>query len=94
MLVVGDFNFGNICWAGDGLAFEASSNDIHKDNAFIDMLNDAFLHQSVTEPTFQTVPGDLCGILDLIISENDDRVAELVHLPPLGALKKGHLVLS
>ena len=77
MLVVGDFNFGNITWSGDGHVLEASSSDSLMDELvriFIDVLNDAYLFQAVNEPTFQTAPEQFSGILDLVITESVEPI--------------------
>jgi hypothetical protein len=60
---------------------------------FIDCMNDCFMHQNVLLPTFQVSFGSESNLLDLILSENGNRINCLEHLPPLGGISHGHHVL-
>jgi len=63
LVIVGDFNFGNINWKG----WTASGNDKNSDELFLDILRKNGLMQHVDEPTGQT-GDDEPSILDLVIS--------------------------
>ena len=77
LLIAGDFNFPDINWTHEGgiinsLRF-SSANDI------LNTINDNFLIQCVSEPTF----GD--NILDLVITEAPERVFSLCVGPPISS---------
>jgi hypothetical protein len=59
----------------------------------MDCMNDCFMHQNVLLPTFQVSFESERNLLDLILSENGNRINCLEHLPPLGGISHGHHVL-
>lgn len=91
ILVVGDFNLGDIEWrGGHGSALNAHSYE----GRFLETLDDCFLCQCVNRPTFYHGVNDSSGsILDLIITDSDSRVLDIVHEEPLGNITTAHSVL-
>ncbi|CAF0984934.1 unnamed protein product [Brachionus calyciflorus] len=65
-----------------------------KDISIIDKYNDCFYNQHVFEPTFQNANGVPKNILDLIITDSNNRIFSIKHGPPLGATNKGNHTLS
>ena len=93
LLICGDFNLPAITWSYDGAINLNESDDI-SNSFFDDNLNDAFLTQFFTKPTFQIDEYTANNTLDLIISESADRIDDINHYPPLTSLKKAHHVLK
>ena len=91
LLVCGDFNLPGIAWSFDGASLNQPD---HISTLFVNNLADSFLTQFVTEQTFQLDENTCNNILDLVISESDDRIDEIIHLPPVTSLKKSHHVLK
>lgn len=92
ILICGDFNFSNIKWFNDGSCKLVNESDMTASN-FLDCMKDCFIHQNVLLPTFQVCLGSESNLLDLILSENGNRINCLEHLPPLGGISHGHHVL-
>lgn len=90
VLVGGDFNFPKIEWFY-GAASVPRGCKLEDD--FVRSMNDNFFYQSVLSPTFVYTNGELGNILDLVISENLDRISEVCFDSPLGRCKQGHLQL-
>ena len=65
LLICGDFNF-RIQWMSDG-SHELFNNSGPVEEQFIETLNDSFLSQCLTHPTFQLEEGVLGNTLDLIV---------------------------
>lgn len=57
-------------------------------------IDDLFLHQCVIEPTFQSAKGDQKNILDLILTDNANKVYGIHHHPQLGPTEQGHHILT
>jgi hypothetical protein len=53
-------------------------------------MNDCFIYQNVLLPTFQVSFGSVSNLLDLVLSESNNRIDCLKHLPPLGGFEHGH----
>ena len=51
---------------------------------FIECLNDTFLYQNIVNPTFQVKLGSDSNVLDLIISECENRIFLVKHFLLLG----------
>ncbi|CAF0947105.1 unnamed protein product, partial [Brachionus calyciflorus] len=92
LILCGDFNCPNINWHS-GVFGSCEINENSFENSFLDCLDDCFYYQNVFEPTFQTHIDHPKSILDLIITENSERVYNINHGPPLGNKNKGHLTL-
>ena len=92
ILIGGDFNYASIKWY-DGFHEIFSDND-EQAKDFNACLNECYLHQNVINPTFQIKFGVESNVLDLIITENDNRVISINHHPPLGGIEHGHHVIS
>ena len=72
LLLCGDFNYATIKW-------RESINLLHNEldtqaKEFIDFLNDTFLYQNIVNPTFQVKLGSDSNVLDLIITECENRI--------------------
>ena len=83
-LLVGDFNFGSICWE-DGIKTSATGS------TFVYTLHDTYLTQHVAEPT-RGRNGQEPMISDLIISYYPNIVSDISHESPLG--KDDHACLT
>ena len=78
-VVVGDFNFPGINWIeGDGLGTRSQV-----ETEFLEALNDSFLEQCVNFPT-RNRQGHKPHILDLILTNDPQRIHNLYSLPGLG----------
>lgn len=76
-MVTGDFNFPNIDW---NLGY--SSNSRPESESFCDILDDYFLIQTIMHVTRDSrTPGSLGNILDLVLTNNDLLVEEVVVRP-------------
>ena len=82
----------------DGCGSSVCLNDDSVENLMIDELSDLFLFQCVRSPTFQSDIGDDGNILDLILTNEPERIVDIEtlcnnykgarvdieHAPPLG----------
>ena len=71
---------------------QATNSD--KTKAFKENIDEKCIYQSVNFKTFQKSENELTNTLDLIFTENSERIAELIASPPLGNIEKAHLVLK
>jgi hypothetical protein len=90
-MLAGDFNYPKIDWNIDAARIDI---DEGPEREFLDMLDDCFISQSVDFPTFQTKTGNFTNVLDLILSDNSERVVNVERGPPLGCLEKAHVTLT
>ena len=74
--LVGNFNFGSICWE-DGIATSST------ESTFVNTLQDTYMTQHVAEPT-RGRNGQEPSILDLIISNDPNIVSDISYESPLG----------
>ena len=79
LVLVGDFNFPDIDWAGD----TCHKGDNHKASKFLECLHFNHLSQFISEPTHHRGTQSPT-LIDLILSNDDDLVQNIVHYPPLG----------
>ena len=79
LLITGDFNYPSIDWD----TITTSKNQDHRSQRFIDALRDSFLHQHVTQPTRHRY-GQQANTLDLVITNEENMIQDLVTLPALG----------
>ena len=92
MIVLGDFNYSSIDWSRPDCPLSDG-----KDNqapAFIQALEESHLSQMVDFPTFQTSPVHLGNTLDLLITDEPNRVYELKPGPILGKIEHAHLSIE
>ena len=75
-LLVGDLNFGSICWE-DGIATSTT------ESTFVNTLQDTYMTQHVAEPT-RGRNGQEPSILDLMISNDPNIVSYISYESPLG----------
>ncbi|XP_071944696.1 uncharacterized protein [Antedon mediterranea] len=79
VLIIGDFNLKEINWK-DMLV---NASVTHPSNTFFEIINDLYLVQHVKSNTRHR-DGQRSSQLDLIITDDDFKVSNLLHLPPLG----------
>jgi hypothetical protein len=82
LCVSGDFNYNKTQWDSEGTAL-CSGGPSLPDHKFIEVLSDNSIHQAVSFPTFVNASGNCTNFLDLILTENEDRVFNLEAGPPL-----------
>ncbi|XP_065681383.1 uncharacterized protein LOC136095090 [Hydra vulgaris] len=93
ILICGDFNYANIKWNDE--SFSEIINDSETTaSMFIELLHGYYLHQNVISLRFQVKFGIDTNILDLILTDNSNRVYFLEHFPPLGGIDHGHHILK
>ena len=92
ILLCGDFNYASINWF-ENYNILQNENDLQAKD-FIGCLNDTFLYQNIVNPTFQIKTGCESNVLDLIITECENRIFLVKHLPPLGGIEHGHHVIT
>ena len=90
-LVAGDFNLPAVSWA-DGYPC-VRGNERSPGARLVDALEDLFLVQGVSAPTFTRANGDEKNALDLVIYEADSRVDSINHGPGLSTTKQQHQLL-
>jgi hypothetical protein len=82
VLLVGDFNHSDIRWSDLG---GECKNGKQSSRIFLDTINDCFLSQFVTEPTF------INNTLALVLTDfNPDRIYNVKIGPPLGCTQKNY----
>ena len=86
LIIMGDFNLPKVNW--DTLYCNTRDDDFHV--KFVKCVNDCFLFQHVNEPT-RVRGADEPNILDLIFSNEEGMIKNLVQEAPLG--KSDHSVL-
>ena len=52
------------------------------------------MYQNKVNPTFQVKLGSDSNVLDLIITECENRLFLVKHFPPLGGIDHGHHVIT
>ena len=85
MLVGGDFNYSDISWSNEGGICEKGGRNSSIE--FLDHVNANLLTQHVA-PTFVN------KTLDLILTNDPQRIYSITHGPPLGSSKKNKLHLT
>nr|XP_047129493.1 uncharacterized protein LOC124809440 [Hydra vulgaris] len=93
LIITGDFNYNTIDWSDNNCPFSATDNE-SQTNKFIECLEDCFLFQCVCEPTFQIANCKSTNILDLIITNDKNKIVSITHSAPLGNVKQGHHLLK
>ena len=93
VLIAGDFNLPDIFWSPEG--FGSASNSESFESRFLTTLDDCFMSQCISEPTFHRgTNGSYGSVLDLIITDAEDRIRDIEILPPLGCIQSAHSVLK
>ena len=80
LLLMGDFNFPNICWANNS----TSSSITSPDSLFLECVEENFLLQNVDKPT-RWRGSNNPHILDLIITNEEDMISILIYMIVLWA---------
>lgn len=88
-LILGDFNYRNIYW--DMLT--TSKSDKSREHLFLETLKDCYYTQHVDRPT-RSQKGKKASILDLIITDEENRVDDIDYQSPLGNSDHGVLVFE
>ncbi|RMZ99858.1 RNA-directed DNA polymerase from mobile element jockey-like [Brachionus plicatilis] len=92
LLLVGDFNYSELDWS-DNLEAKILT-ETESAAEFVKCLSEGFLTQNVCFKTFQKEPNKLTNILDLIITEAQERMDNLEPGEVLGGKENGHLSMS
>ncbi|MEW8545737.1 MAG: endonuclease/exonuclease/phosphatase family protein, partial [Candidatus Thiodiazotropha sp.] len=87
LLIMGDFNFREIDWSRQ----RSSANIEHSSTIFVETLRDLYLTQHVKECT-RFRGNQIPSLLDLVITNEEKMVENLVYLPSFG--KSDHVVLA
>lgn len=87
VLLMGDFNYGDINWELCDVDGPADSDSA----LFLETTLDIFLHQNVTDPT-RYREGHRPSRLDLVFTDDENNIDEIVNNQPLG--KSDHTVLT
>ena len=83
LLIAGDWNYSDIEWSD--LGGECRENGRASSLEFLENINSNFLTQLVHEPTFQK------NTLDLVFTDNPNRIFVMNVNPPFGTSKEDHL---
>ena len=84
LIIAGDFNYKNIDWCNEYVEQEYLVDGIN-------MLQECFLYQHVTEPTRHR-GNTTSNLLDLVLSSEEGMVKDLSYHPPLG--ESDHVILK
>ena len=85
--LVGDFNFRDINWA----SWSTKHGEESKEANFIETVRDCFLYQHIEKPT-RIRGNDEPSLIDLLLTNEEMQVSNVVHHAPLG--KSDHAVIS
>lgn len=80
LLIVGDFNYGNIDWEN----MQSRDSVDQCSSIFVETIKDSFLHQHVESET-RFRQGQTPSRLDLLFTNESSMINDLEYLPPLGA---------
>ena len=86
-LFVGDFNFKLINWK----TWTTPANEESMESTFLETVKDCFLHQHIDKATRRRGNDDP-SLLDLVFSDEEMQVSDLMHHAPLG--KSDHSVIT
>ena len=75
--ITGDFNYPKINWEG--------GTNYGENEIFCESLKDAYLLQKVTKPTRNVRIDQRANIVDLVLTNDENLISEIVHGPPIGA---------
>ena len=92
IVITGDFNYNTIDWSDPEIPFSPGDRKTQT-NSFINCLDECFLTQCVSEPTFQKANHQSYNILDLVITNDRNRINSINHADPLGESNQGHHLL-
>ena len=76
--IAGDFNYPKISW--DGTNSNKGDNEV-----FVECSKDAYLIQKVTKSTRNVRLDQQANIVDLVLTNVESMISEIVHCAPLGA---------
>ena len=76
LFLAGDFNFPYVEWTRDGTS-TVKGPENSPGAKFLNLLNDEFMSQNVYEPTFKQANGESKNVLDYVITDTPERIANL-----------------
>ena len=79
LLICDDFNYKEISWSDP-----SGTTNNHHIEPFLDIVDDLFLFQHITEPT-RFRQEEIPNLLDLVFTNEQDMINNLLYLPPLGS---------
>lgn len=88
LVITGDFNYRTIDWCDLDSPYSLEEAD-NQPNLFIECLDECFLAQFVSEPSFQRVNYESYNILDLVITNDRNKINCIEHSAPLGEANQG-----
>ncbi|XP_065682372.1 uncharacterized protein LOC136095565 [Hydra vulgaris] len=93
LLLAGDLNYPNIKWNENDENIQTVLKNDRQAQIFLDNLNDNFLTQNVTKPTFNSGTLSEGNTLDLILTDAPERISIIGYNPPLSNLNNAHQIL-
>nr|XP_047127640.1 uncharacterized protein LOC124808536 [Hydra vulgaris] len=93
LLLAGDLNYPNIKWNKNDENIQTVLKNDKQAQIFLDNLNDNFLTQNVTKPTFNSGKLSQGNILYLILTDAPERISIIGYNPPLSNLNNAHQIL-
>ena len=87
LLITGDFNYRDINWP----SLTTTKGELSKEHSFIETVKYCYLHQQVVKHTRAGRHTETPSLLDLILTDEQDRISHVQHNSPLG--KSDHDVL-
>jgi hypothetical protein len=90
--IAGDFNMPDIEWSTEGIGSSPRLGSTSE--SFLLTLEENFISQCINEPTFHKDESGSGSILDLILTDEDERVLDVSYAPPLGKIQMAHAVIS
>ncbi|XP_065679753.1 uncharacterized protein LOC136094094 [Hydra vulgaris] len=88
-----DLNYPNIKWNENDENIQTVLKNDRQAQIFLDNLNDNFLTQNVTKPTFNSGTLSEGNTLDLILTDAPERISIIGYNPPLSNLNNAHQIL-
>ena len=77
IVITGDFNYPKIKWEG---GLNTGENEV-----FVETLKDAYLIQKVKNPTRNIRQDQRANIVDLVLTNDENMISDIVHIAPIGA---------
>jgi hypothetical protein len=84
VLIAGDFNHPKILWIPSPVTSCKHTSENHPDVKFVNLINEAMLHQHVSKPT-RDRENQQPTLDDLILTSDPDMIDEIEHTAHLGA---------
>jgi hypothetical protein len=94
IIICGDFNLPSIEWDNNLVGHTNVRASESPEVSLLESLKDSFFTQNVNFATFIKSNGELGNVLDLVITEDSERILEIKSSAPLGCVNQGHSVLE